>query len=246
MTRVLIAEDEPRIAAFLEQGFRADGFLTAIASDGQTTCEMIASREFDLLILDLGLPKKDGWTVLEELRGQGEQLPIILLAASGSVQDIVAGLESGADDCVAKPFHFEELLARVRLRLRHARAAQNTEIVLQVGDVELDLQSHQLQVGDRQIELSAREFVLAQTFLRHPGRVLSHEHLLKHVWGYDYDPGSNIVNVYIGYLRKKMGNGYIQTVRGTGYRFQPQHMPMQNPKFYWLKELSSASVVGRH
>lgn len=221
MTRVLIAEDEPRIAAFLEKGFRANGFATAIAPDGQAACEMIASQEFDLLILDLGLPKKDGWTVLEELRGQGEQLPIIILTASDSVYDTVAGLESGADDYVTKPFRFEELLARARLRLRPTRNAQSAEMRLQAGNIELDLQSHQIRVGDRQIELSAREFALAETFLRNPGRVLSHEHLLKHVWGYDYDPGSNIVNVYVGYLRKKMGNGYIETVRGMGYRFQP-------------------------
>lgn len=244
MTRVLIAEDEPHIAARLEQGFRAGGFATAIAPDGQAACEIVTSQEFDLLILDLGLPKKDGWAVLEGLRGQGERLPIILLTSSG--QDIVAGLKSGADDCVAKPFRFEELLARARLRLRNSRTVQYAKMLRQVGNVELDLQSHHLRVDDRQIELSAREFALADIFLQNPGRVLSHDHLLKHVWGYDYNPGSNIVSVYVGYLRKKMGDGYIETVRGMGYRFHPQNVPVRNPKLYLIRGLSSAFVVGQH
>jgi DNA-binding response OmpR family regulator len=219
MNRILIAEDEPRIVAFLEKGLRSHGFVTATASDGQAACQMASSKEFDLLILDLGLPVKDGWAVLEELRGRGEQLPIIILTAHDSVYDTVAGLERGADDYVTKPFRFEELLARVRLRLRSTRTIQNAETMLvQVGNISLDLRSRQLKIGDRQIELSAREFALLETLMRHPGQVLSREHLLNHVWGYDYEPGSNIVDVYVGYVRKKMGDGCIETVRGMGYR----------------------------
>ncbi|GAB4152797.1 MAG: response regulator transcription factor [Cyanobacteria bacterium J069] len=222
MTRILIAEDEPRIVAFLEKGFRANGFATATASDGQAACDLASSKDFDLLILDLGLPKKDGWAVLEELRGRGEQLPIIILTASDSVYDTVAGLESGADDYVTKPFRFEELLARVRLRLRSSRTPQSSEtMLLQTGDISLDLRSHQVTVGDRQIELSAREFALMETFMRNPGQIITREHLLKHVWGYDHEPSSNVVHVYVGYLRKKIGEDYIETLRGMGYRFQP-------------------------
>lgn len=221
MNRILIAEDEPRIVAFLEKGLRANGFTTAVAKDGHETVLMAGSDEFDLLILDIGLPDKDGWAVLEELRGRGEQLPIIILTARDDVSDKVAGLEGGADDYVTKPFRFEELLARVRLRLRDNRLPKGKEeMVLRVGNVVLDLRTRQVRVGDRDAELSAKEFTLAETFLRHPGQVMSREQLLSHVWGYDYDPGSNIIDVYVGYLRKKLGSDLIETVRGMGYRLR--------------------------
>lgn len=182
---------------------------------------MVQSGNFDLLILDIGLPGKDGWIVLAELRGQGEQLPIIILTARDEVRDKVAGLEGGADDYVTKPFRFEELLARVRLRLRDNRLPnRQTEMVLRVGNILLDLLRRQVWVEDRAVELSAREFTLAETFLRHPGQVMSREQLLSHVWGYDYSPGSNIVDVYVGYLRKKLGENRIETVRGMGYRLR--------------------------
>ncbi|MFB2836508.1 response regulator transcription factor [Floridanema evergladense] len=220
MNRILIAEDEPRIASFLEKGLKANGFTTVIVDDGQAAARIADSKDFDLLILDLGLPGKDGLEVLEELRGRGETLPVIILTARDDVADKVAGLEGGADDYVTKPFRFEELLARVRVRLRDRTSfAKKDDLILQVGNILLDLRSRKVAVGDRNVELSAREFILAETFLRHPGQVLSREQLLSSVWGYDYDPNSNIVDVYVGYLRKKLGSDKIETVRGMGYRF---------------------------
>ncbi|NEQ19256.1 MAG: response regulator transcription factor [Microcoleus sp. SIO2G3] len=219
--QILIAEDEPRIAAFLEKGLRASGFTTAVAKDGHEASSMAQSGEFDLLILDIGLPGKDGWMVLEELRGQGEQLPIIILSARDEVSDKVAGFEGGADDYVTKPFRFEELLARVRARLRDNRLPKRQEeMVLKAGNIVVDLLRRQVWIGDRLVKLSAREFTLAETFVRHPGQVMSREQLLSQVWGYDYDPGSNVVDVCVGYLRKKLGHDYIETVRGMGYRLR--------------------------
>ncbi|NEP11989.1 MAG: response regulator transcription factor [Symploca sp. SIO2C1] len=221
MSRILIAEDEPRIAAFLEKGLRANGFTSEIAKDADEVICLALSESFDLLLLDLGLPIKDGLTVLEELRGQGAQLPIIILSARDDLTDKVAGLEGGADDYVTKPFRFEELLARVRLRLRSRQKSSTQEDTeLKAGDLILDLRTRRVQVKDRDVELPTREFSLLETFLRHKGQVLSREQILDHVWGYDYDPGSNIVDVYVGYLRKKLGSDLIETVRGIGYRLR--------------------------
>ncbi len=218
---ILIAEDEPRIAAFLEKGLRVSGFTTAVAKDGHEALSMAQTGDFHLLILDIGLPGKDGWMVLEELRGQGEHLPIIILSARDDVRDKVAGLEGGADDYVTKPFRFEELLARVRARLRDNRLPKREEeMVLRAGNIVLNLLTRQVWVDDRLVKLSAREFTLAETFVRHPGQVMSREQLLSQVWGYNYDPGSNVVDVCVGYLRKKLGHDYIETVRGMGYRLQ--------------------------
>ena len=174
------------------------------------------------MILDLGLPGKDGLMVLKELRGQGESLPVIVLTARDGVEDTVAGLDGGADDYVTKPFRFEELLARIRVRLRtHQSSKGQGETLLRVGTVALDLKTRQVWVGDRLVDLSARECFLIEVFLRHPMHVLSKEQLLNHVWGYDYDPNSNVVNVYIGHLRKKLGSDRIETVKGMGFRFRP-------------------------
>ena len=219
MPRILIAEDQPPIAEFLDKGLRANGFATTVLGDGQEVIRVADSEKFELLILDIGLPRKNGLQVLEELRGRGERLRIIILTARHDVSDKVAGLELGADDYVTKPFRFEELLARVRVQLRSYRAlAQQDDILLRAGDIALDLRSRRILLSDSSIELSAREFILAETFLRHPGQVLSREQLLSHVWGYDYDPSSNIVDVYIGYLRRKLGSEKIETIRGMGYR----------------------------
>jgi DNA-binding response OmpR family regulator len=183
--------------------------------------DVVHNGAFDLLILDLGLPGKDGFQVLEELRGQGEDLPVIILSARSDIHDKVAGLEGGADDYVTKPFRFEELLARVKLRLRTTRQVRDTqEFTLSAGNVVLDLRTRQVKVGDRLVELPAREFTMAEMFCRHPGQVISREQLLDYVWGYDYNPGSNIVDVYVGYLRKKLGSDIIETVRGMGYRLK--------------------------
>ncbi|GAB1540062.1 response regulator transcription factor [Scytonema sp. NUACC21] len=221
MAQILIAEDEPRIAAFIEKGLRAHGFMPSIATDAQETLTMVLGNHFDLLILDLGLPGQDGLEVLEQIRGQGAQLPVIILTARDDINDKVAGLEGGADDYMTKPFRFEELLARVRVRLRNRQTTQSPEeMVLQIKGIVLDLRTRKAQVGDRTIDLATREFTLAETFFRHPNQVLSREQLLDRVWGYDYDPGSNIVDVYVGYLRKKLGSDLIETVRGMGYRLR--------------------------
>ena len=218
MSRILIVEDEPRIASFLEKGLKANGFTTTVAAKGADALLIARSDDFELIILDLGLPDLDGLTVLSELRRRGKTMPVIVLTARDGVSDTVAGLEGGADDYVTKPFKFEELLARVRVRLRSGGTAEET--MLSFGKVVLDLRTRRAQVEGRSVELTAREFTLAETFLRHPDQVLSREQLLSRVWGYDYDPGSNVVDVYVGYLRRKLGQDSIETVRGAGYRLR--------------------------
>ena len=221
MTQVLIAEDESRIAAFIAKGLRANGFTPTVASTADEVLRLAVGKKFDMLILDLGLPGQDGLEVLEEIRGQGEQVPVIILTARDDINDKIAGFEGGADDYMTKPFRFEELLARIRVRLRkNSQGVAKEESILKAGDVELDLRTRKARVANQTIDLPAREFTLAETFLRHPGQVMSREQLLDRVWGYDYNPGSNIVDVYVGYLRKKLGNNLIETVRGMGYRLR--------------------------
>lgn len=220
MNRILIAEDEPRIAAFLEKGLRAQGYTTMIAADAIEVSTMILNYDFDLLLLDLGLPFKDGLTLLEELRGQGVRIPIIILTARDDIRDKIAGLEGGADDYLTKPFSFEELVARIRLRMRTSPPSiVKEEMILTCQDLVLDLRTHKVSFQNQDIELSAREFTLLETLMRHRGQVMSREQLLNQVWGYDYEPSSNIVDVYVGYLRKKIGGDLIATVRGIGYQF---------------------------
>jgi DNA-binding response OmpR family regulator len=158
----------------------------------------------------------DGNQVLAEIRARGERLPVLILTARSGVADTVAGLEGGADDYMTKPFSFEELLARVKVRLRDPGSPESDELT--AAGVVLELKTRKVRVGHREVELSAREFILAETFFRHPGQVLSREQLLSNVWGYDFDPGSNVVDVYVGYLRRKLGRELIETVRGMGYR----------------------------
>jgi len=223
MNRLLIAEDEARIAAFLEKGFRANGFTPTIAKNGIEAIAMARSDAFDLMILDLGLPGKDGWQVLEEVRGRGERLRIIILTAQDEVEDTIAALEGGANDYVTKPFEFSELLARVRVQLRDSvitNTKSSKETTLQVGEIVLDLLTRQVWVGTQLIEMSTKEFALVEIFLRHPMQVMSREQLLNRVWGYDYDPGSNIVDAYVKQLRKKLGSDLIETIRGVGYRLR--------------------------
>ncbi|MFC7816220.1 response regulator transcription factor [Streptomyces sp. NPDC057376] len=217
MNRILIVEDEERIASFVEKGLRANGFTTTAVADGDSAYEYALTGGFDLVVLDIGLPGRDGFTVLRELRESRVTTPVIVLTARDSVRDTVAGLEGGADDWMTKPFRFEELLARVRLRLRTAARAPEVT-VLKSGALSLDLRTRRARAGERTVDLTAREFVLLELFLRHPGQVLSREQILSHVWGYDFDPGSNIVDVYVRALRKKLGAQQVETVRGMGYR----------------------------
>ena len=218
MTRILIAEDEERLASFLEKGLRSSGYTTTVVPDGPGATTLARDDEFDLLILDLGLPGKNGLSVLRDLRREGQRLPVIILTARDDPADKVAGLEAGADDYLAKPFHFEELLARVRARLRGDRPEEDR--VLRVGTISLDLRTRWVSAAGETIELSAREFELLRTFLQHPDQVLTREQLLSHVWGYDYDPGSNVVDVYVGYLRRKLGGERFESIRGMGYRIR--------------------------
>ena len=216
MARILIAEDEPRIASFLEKGLRANGFTTTVVDDGVLAEGMARDDDFDLLVLDLGLPNRHGLDVLRAIRRRGERLPVVILTARDEVEITVAGFDGGADDYVTKPFRFEELLARIRVRLRADSAEETT--LLRAGDVTLDLRTRRATVAGRSVELTGREFALAETFLRHADQVLSREQLLSHVWGYDFDPESNVVDVYVRYLRRKLGGNVIETVRGMGYR----------------------------
>ena len=218
MSRILLAEDENRISSFVEKGLRAAGFTTVVATTGPDAVEHALSGGFDLLVLDIGLPGFDGFEVLRRLRAAHLELPVIVLTARTSADDTLASLEGGANDYMPKPFRFDELLARIRLRM--ADAGRGVEAILAVEGLQLDLHSRRVTVRGREVDLSAREFALAEEFLRNPDRVLSREQLLSRVWGYDFDPGSNIVDVYVGYLRSKLGAERIETVRGMGYRLR--------------------------
>lgn len=217
MSQILIVEDEPRIAAFVAKGLRAAGFTTLVESSGEAAVELALGEQIDLVVLDVGLPGIDGFEVLARLRGQGATMPVIMLTARSSVADRVQGLQSGADDYVPKPFAFEELLARIQLRLR-TEGVPDPSLVLSHGDLSLDLRTRRADVAGRSVDLTAREFTLAEMFLRNPGMVLSREQLLSGAWGYDFDPGSNVVDVYVRYLRRKLGAERFETVRGMGYR----------------------------
>ena len=218
MSRILIAEDEERISSFVDKGLRAAGFTTIVAASGEDALSFALSGSVDLVLLDIGLPGIDGFEVLRRLREVDAALPIIMLTARTSVTDTVAGLGGGANDYVPKPFKFDELLARVRLRLKDATERSTT--ALELGDLSLDLRTRRATVDGRSVDLSAREFALAEELLRHPHQVLSREQLLSRVWGIDFDPGSNVVDVYVRYLREKLGAERIETVRGMGYRLR--------------------------
>jgi DNA-binding response OmpR family regulator len=215
MARILIAEDDQLISAFLEKGLRAHGHTTTVADDGARATEMSLSDRFDLLILDLALPEREGFHVLQELRRRPE------------LRDAVACLDVGADDYMTKPFRFEELLARVRVRLR----AQGTEepMVLAAGPIELDLRTRRVTVDGDEVTLTPQEHRLLEVFLRHPDQVLSRDQLLSHAWGDAVEPGTNVVNVYVSSLRKKLGAGTIEAVRGVGSRLRVSHRPAQRP-----------------
>lgn len=221
MIRILIAEDEERISRFIEKGLRAAGYAPTVVADGVMAVDYAASGEFDLLLLDIGLPRLDGFAVLAALRHGQVGIPVIFLTARGSSSDTVAALEGGADDYIVKPFHFEELVARIRARTRLRTNDTGDPLagsIMRYGPLELNLLTRTVSVDGRMVELSAREFALVEMFLLHPGQVLSRQQLLSHVWGYDFDGTSNVVDVYVRQLRIKIGANHILTTRGAGYR----------------------------
>ncbi|MBA4084692.1 MAG: DNA-binding response regulator [Kytococcus sp.] len=218
MSSILIAEDHEEISSFIDKGLRANGHRTTITADGRQAWALAGTGAFDLLVLDVGLPGLDGFEVLRRLRGDGVDIPVIILTARDGVDDTVAGLERGANDYMTKPFQFAELLARVRLRLREGGAAPATDTALTLGDLSLDVRRRTARVAEREVELTAREFALLEAFVEHPEQVLSREQLLGMVWDMDFDPGSNVVDVFVRSLRSKIGAERIVTVRGVGYR----------------------------
>jgi DNA-binding response OmpR family regulator len=220
---ILIAEDDEGIARFLERGLAAQGHQSRSAGEGSEAVLVAMDPSVDLMILDLTLPGIDGLEVLARVRAIRPSLPVLVLTARDALIDKVAALDGGADDYLTKPFALDELLARVRALSR--RGDQPASSRIQTGDLTLDLMSRRVERDGQSVELSAREFALLQYFMRHPGHVLSREQILAAVWEYDFDPGSNVVDVYIRYLRRKVDRpgaaSLIATVRGAGYRFDP-------------------------
>jgi DNA-binding response OmpR family regulator len=218
--KVLLIEDEDRIASFLDKGLRDQGYEVERVATGEEGL-VRSSDGADVILLDLGLPDLDGMEVLDRIRDAGVATPVVVLTARSDVSDRVAGLEHGADDYLPKPFSFDELVARIHARLRAAGSA--TELA--AGDVKLDLIEDRAFRGDRWIELTSREARLLAAFMRNPGQVRSREQLLLEVWGIDFDPRSNLIDVYVGYLRRKLGYDVIETIRPAGYRFPAPDSP---------------------
>ncbi len=220
---ILVVEDQQRLAVLLRRVLTEERHIVDVASDGPSGLDLAASEGYDLVILDLMLPGMDGLEICRTLRKQNNWVPILMLTARGAVEDRVAGLETGADDYLTKPFAMQELLARVRVLLRRGQAPDaGTE--LQVADLTLDLLRHEARRGNRVIDLTAKEYALLEFLMRHPGQVLTRTQIIDHVWRYDLDALSNVVDIYIHYLRNKIDQGYsrrlITTVRGVGYRIE--------------------------
>ena len=217
-TRILVVEDEPRILAFVAKGFEAEGFTVDAAADGVDALRLAREGTYAAVVLDLLLPQLGGLTLLQELRQQRNELPVVILSARSDLATKLRGFELGANDYVAKPFALAELIARVRAQLRHAQGGTHVNVV-RVGTLDLDLARRQARVGERMVDLSDREFRLLHHLALHPGEVVSRERLLDEVWGYHFDPRSNVVEVCVRRLRNKLGDGApIETIRHAGYR----------------------------
>lgn len=219
MSEILLVEDADRIASFIVKGFQAHGISVTHTNSGEEALKLVRAAKFDLIILDIGLPGIDGFQVLEQLRGSGDETPVIVLTARDSVDNTVASFEGGADDYLGKPFAFEELLVRAKSRLRKASTNIQPGNELVRGEVTLNVNNRTVSVGNSSHELTPREFVMLEYLMQNSNQVLSREQLLSRVWSFDHDPGSNVVDVYIRYLRQKLGSQHIETVRGAGYRF---------------------------
>jgi DNA-binding response OmpR family regulator len=219
VVNVLVVEDEELIASFLEKGLRAHGYGVVWVRNGREGLERATKADISFVILDLGLPDMDGLEVLRGLRERGDTVPVLVLSARARVADRVEGLNLGADDYLVKPFAFEELLARVRANLR-PRGAPAPNTLLHVGGIHIDLLRREVTVDGRPVSLSDREFSVLKAFVAHPGQVLSRQELLSMAWGMHFDTRTNLVDVYVRYLRRKLGEHIIETVHGVGYRLR--------------------------
>src|SRR5919107_1262393 len=219
---ILIVEDEAAIARFLERGLNAHGHRVVCAYDGEEGTRLAVDEPVDLVLLDISLPRLDGRDVLRRIRLRRSDLPVLMLTARDELRHKVDALDSGADDYLTKPFDLEELLARIRVITRRSDQPRSSRI--ESGDLKVDLRSRRVWRGEKLVDLSSREFVLLEYFMRQPGQVLSRQQILSAVWDYAFDPGSNVVDVYVSYLRNKLDRrgepSVIQTVRGSGYRFE--------------------------
>jgi two-component system, OmpR family, response regulator len=221
--RILVVEDELKMASLVRRGLREEGFAADVAVKGEDALWMAQATDYDVIVLDVMLPGIDGFETCRRLREKGVWSPVVMLTARDAVEDRVAGLDGGADDYLTKPFSFAELLARLRALAR--RGPVERPVVLEVGDLRLEPATRRAWRGDVEIALSAKEFALLETFMRRPGQVLSRFQLLEHAWDYDYENRSNVVDVYVRYLREKVDRPFgvesIETVRGSGYRLRP-------------------------
>ncbi|MDY0383690.1 MAG: response regulator transcription factor [Geobacter sp.] len=217
--RILVVEDEKKVAAFIRRGLEEEGYSVDVAYDGAEGVQMAESVSYDLLIMDVMLPKKDGLTVVKELRQAGRSMPVLMLTARDTTDDIVAGLDAGSDDYLTKPFAFAELSARVRALVRRSVMERGAELVF--ADLRMDPVSHQVWRGEREIDLTAKEYGLLELLMRNPNTVLSRTTIAEQVWEHTFDTFTNIIDVYVNYLRKKVDKGFerrlIHTVRGQGY-----------------------------
>jgi len=216
--RVLIVEDEVKIASFLERGLKEVGFNVVVEHDGDEGYHLAKTEEFDVIVLDIMLPGRDGLSILKQLRAQRNSVPVIILTARGELDEKLMGLDLGADDYLTKPFYIEELIARVHAVAR--RLTRDQLSILSVGDLRVNLLTREVARGDTPVDLTVREFSLLEYLSRFPGRVLTRTQILEHVWGFNFDPGTNIVDVYVRRVRRKLTDDgtLIQTVRGVGYR----------------------------
>ncbi len=222
--RILVVEDEKKVTSFLKKGLEEEHYAVDTAFDGEEGLTLTEINEYDLIILDIMLPKLDGMEVLRRIRANRSSVPIIMLTAKDSTEDIISGLDSGSDDYLTKPFSFAELLARVRALLRR-RIKEKTDL-LKVRDLSLSISTHQVERGEKKIELTPKEYALLEYFMRNPNRVLTRTLIAEHVWDYSFDSSTNVVDVYVNYLRKKIDRGFekklIHTIRGSGYMMKDE------------------------
>ncbi len=222
--RILVVEDEKKVASFIKKGLEEENYAVDIAYDGEEGLVLAEINEYDLVLLDIMLPKLDGMEVLRRIRGNGSSVPILMLTAKDAVEDIVSGLDSGSDDYLTKPFSFAELLARVRALLRR-KTKEKTDL-LTIGDLILSTSTHRVKRGGEEIELTAKEYALLEYFMRNPNRILTRTLITEHVWDYHFDPSTNVIDVYVNYLRKKIDQGFekklIHTIRGSGYMIKDE------------------------